>query len=424
MNDLTETMGNVSLSYQSEELEQLLFRPQQGSGLAQTALDDIPRYLFRVVCPHSVGETNEAWVRSEAASKNEDSSMEDIFFNLDNDKRRTVARMLNQHIRWWPKDGSSDNFVSWSSSLLSSLQYIYYRHLSSKTGLSIEHIDLYVIDTTLFSTGTFIRDLDLIHTFWESDDHPPRQNLENLQYLRNETKYYFGEYLSQGPLKVEGKCEIIPAQSLFTNDRLRRLQPHFKFYNEPFRNEKPEWAKEVIRLRGAIWPTSGTPILSSVEMRDRLQAIKEIIETLSFNWRFPLAIYFAALVRSESTTKNQRTAADDAFFQYFQSDFLTCGSTSIGYDKSPNMTKITNNIQMDKNCYDLQTSMLSHQRQCLKWSKSKVLFVKYTSIWRWDKRWVSAFTIIPCPNTLFISLTWNTRSHKCGRSKYSQLTPR
>lgn len=366
MNDLTETLGNVCLSDQSEELEQLLFRPQQGSGLAQTALDEIPRYLFRVVCPDSVGEANEAWVRSEAASKNERSSMEDIFFNLDNEKRRTIARMLNLHIRWWPKDGSSDNFVSWSSSLLSSIQYIYYRHLSSKTRSSIEQIDLYVIDTTLFSRGTFIRDLDLIHTFWEYDDHPPRQNLENLQYLRNETKYYFGEYLSQGPLKVEGKCQIIPAQSLFKNDRLPRLQPHFKLYNEPLRNEKPEWANEVIRLRGAIWPTSGPPILSSVDLGDRLQAIKEIIETLSANWRFPLAIYFAALLGSESTTKDQGTATDDAFFKYFQSDFLTRGSTSISYDKSLNMTKITKNIQMDNNRYDLQTSMLSHQRQCLK----------------------------------------------------------
>jgi hypothetical protein len=62
--------------------------------------------------------------------------------------------------------------------------------------------------------GTFIRDLDLIRTFWEFDDHLPGQNLENDQYLRNETKYYFREYLSQGPLKIEGKYEMISAQAL------------------------------------------------------------------------------------------------------------------------------------------------------------------------------------------------------------------
>jgi hypothetical protein len=36
---------------------------------------------------------------------------------------------------------------------------IYYRHLSSKDGASVEEIKLYIIDTTLFPRGMFIREI-------------------------------------------------------------------------------------------------------------------------------------------------------------------------------------------------------------------------------------------------------------------------
>lgn len=326
MDTLTETMRDTRLSDRPEELEQLLFRPQAGSGLAQSALDEIPCYLFRVVSPHSVGETNETWVRSESACRNESSSMEDIFLNLDTEKRTTIARTLNLHLRWWPKGVLRDNFVSWTSSLLFAIQYIYYRHLSPKDGSSLEQIKLYAIDTTRFPKGTFIRDLDLIHTFWESDNHPPKKNLEDLQDLRNET--YFGEYLSQGPLKIEDKCEMISAQSLFESDRLRRLQPHFlEFHDVPFSYGKPIWVKEVNRLRETIWPF--TDLLSSAETADRLEAVKEIIQNLTPSWRFPLAIYFTALIGSESTIEGKGEAIDNIFLRYFQSVFPHGWSTSI-----------------------------------------------------------------------------------------------
>lgn len=55
MESLTETMRNARLGGPSEDPEHLLFNPQEGSGLAPTALDEIPRYLFRVASPHSDG---------------------------------------------------------------------------------------------------------------------------------------------------------------------------------------------------------------------------------------------------------------------------------------------------------------------------------------------------------------------------------
>lgn len=324
MDLLTESMANTCLNDGPEELEQLLFRPQAGSGITKTVLDDIPRYLFRVASPHSDGNTNETWVRSDSSYRNKASSMEDIFFNLDAEKRAKIAQILNLHLRWWPKHGAEDNFVSWTSSLLFAIQYIYYRHLSPKDGSSLPEIRLYVIDTTRFPRGTFIRDLDLINIFCESDE-----NLKDLQSLRNRPSYYFGEYLSQGALKIENKCQMIPAEILFEQNRLRRLQPHFAQLHRETRRAKPEWVKEVIRLRKTIWPDTGLPIFSLAEMWDRLQAVEEIIQNIAPGWRLPLAIYFAALIGSESNIEEQETANDNVFFAYFRSKSSHRGSLRI-----------------------------------------------------------------------------------------------
>lgn len=177
MDDLTETMESARLEDGPREPEHLLFEPKEDSGLPQEALDRIPRYLFRVASPRSDGITGEKWVRSEAVKRNLPSSREDIFFNLDPSKKKTVAQTLNLHLRWWPKGELEDNFVSWTSSLLFAIQYIYYRHLHDKDRSSLEEIKLYVVDTTLFHRGTFLCDLDLIDVFRDFDDRPPRKGL-------------------------------------------------------------------------------------------------------------------------------------------------------------------------------------------------------------------------------------------------------
>lgn len=154
-------------------------------------------------------------MRSESASRNKASSAEDIFHKLDLEKRTIVARTLNLHLRWWPKGDSDDNFVSWTSSLLFAIQYIFYRHLSFKDRSSWEDIKLYVIDTAQFPKGTFLADLDLIHAFCEYDT-TPGNNLGSFESLRKMQDYYFGEYLSQGSLKIENKFVLIPAKD-FSN---------------------------------------------------------------------------------------------------------------------------------------------------------------------------------------------------------------
>lgn len=204
MDTLAERLEHTRLN-DEPKAEQLLFMPLADSGLAATALDNIPRYLFRVITPLSDGKMDETWVHSQSASQNKASSVEGIFHNLDLEKRIIMARTLNLHLRWWPKGDLEDNFVSWTSSLLFAIQYIYYRRRSSKDGSRLEHIKLYVIDTTRFPKGTFLRDLDLIRAFCKFDT-TLGDNLERFECLRKRPGYYFGEYLSQGSLKIENKC--------------------------------------------------------------------------------------------------------------------------------------------------------------------------------------------------------------------------
>ncbi|KAL5359330.1 hypothetical protein BJX96DRAFT_183677 [Aspergillus floccosus] len=307
MEALSQLMTRTSLSDVSIKPKQLLFRPQINSGLAAGALDNIPPHLFRVVSPRSDGQTNGVWVHSESAYREKASSLEDIFYNLDSEKGKNIARTLNHHLRWWPKhDGMEDNFVSWTSSLVFPIQYIYYRHSSKRDGSSLAEIKLYIIDTAKFPRGTFIRDLDLIDAFYNLDDSFGL-NLANLRSLRNERGYYFGEYLSQGSLNIEGKHQVILAKAIIDNGRLRRLQPIFA----ELRTDSPK----------AIWQCPRPSQLSSTEMFSRLHAVGEIIENIEPDWKFPVAVYFAAFIGPESRTEDQATANDNVFFAYFRSQY-------------------------------------------------------------------------------------------------------
>lgn len=78
--------------------------------------------------------------------------------------------------------------------------------------------------------------MDLIRTYSLFDT-----SLRNLEGLRTEThvgSYYFGEYLSQGALKIEDKCQIVSAQEII-DQGLFSLHPELG---------KPGWANEVVLL--------------------------------------------------------------------------------------------------------------------------------------------------------------------------------
>jgi hypothetical protein len=328
VDNLAETLGRAGLGDRGRGPypEQLLFKPPLGSKASQS-LGDIPNYLFRVVSPKSAGKTNRMWARSESARQHEISSTKDIFSFKGPEDRQTKAFELTVHLQWYGDIyEAEDNFVSWTSSLLFAIQYIYYRHHHDIPGPSLNDIQLYVIDTSLFPRGTFMRDLDLIESFREFDrENTSGQywNLKSLHSLRTTKGFYFGEYLSQGSLKIENKCRKIPAKILFDNNRLRRLQPAFnKLYMPPPCRKDTKWAKAVIDVRKAIWPPI-LPVLSSLEISDRLAALKEILDTMDtydsqHGWTFPLGIYLAALAGFGPAT-DTHTESCGLFFEKFQS---------------------------------------------------------------------------------------------------------
>ena len=66
---------------------------------------------------------------------------------------------------------------------------------------------------------------------------------------------YFGEYLSQGALKIEGKCEIVSAQAEIVSAQaeivsgLYNLRLKFEEFARCKLQDKPPWAKPVVNLR-------------------------------------------------------------------------------------------------------------------------------------------------------------------------------
>ncbi|RMJ25272.1 hypothetical protein PHISP_03848 [Aspergillus sp. HF37] len=313
MDALTDQMGNAHLNDTPNEPECLPFFPPEHM---EISLDSVPRFLFRIATPFSDGETNETWVHSQSASEDAPLSKEDIFTNLSPQRREDVAGTLNKHLRWWPKDGPEDNFVSWTSSLLFALRYIYYRYSSSKDGSSLEDIKLCVVDTTRFPRGTFVCDLDLIEAFRHFNRyHSPGRDLENLQRMRKRD-YYFGEYLSQGSLKVAGKCQIVSADVFFDGDRLHHVQPLFERIAHVPRNIDATWANVVRRDREAIW-TNPQP---SEHLFRPMMAVDEIAAKFGPEWKFPMAVYLAALVtQARKPDDGEQPADDNDLFMYFRS---------------------------------------------------------------------------------------------------------
>lgn len=64
-----------------------------------------------------------------------------------------------------------------------------------------------------------------------------------MERLRS-AKHYFGEFLSQGVLRIEGNCSIVSMQDII-DIGLIQLRPEF----EGFETQPPKWANKVVMLR-------------------------------------------------------------------------------------------------------------------------------------------------------------------------------
>lgn len=299
-------LANVVNEMQALRLSEasfLLFEPNDNYAWLRQNLNDIPRYLFRITTPRSDGTTDELWTKSKDARYDRPHSAVDILARQD---KSEVARMLLRHLRWWGTPSDPDNLVSWTSSLLFALQYMFYRHYSSKDGSSMATIHLCVVDTTAFPKGVFIRDMDLIRIFRSFD-----RDLRNFEGLRTKRhgeltgSYYFGEYFSQGALRIENKCQIVSAQAII-NHGLFEIRPEF---SEQLPPEDTPWANKVIALREAFYLTE-SPSITEVGIRAALA----IAELFGGRWRLPLAASLVALLPSRSNNRAILQAFVDASF--------------------------------------------------------------------------------------------------------------
>ena len=274
--DLSEVLKRLNLNNAAaESVEHLPFRPS-----GELASSNIDRYLFRIFDGRSDGVTNENVVKSRDAFYSRPTSFVDIF---DREDYGEVAEMLNRHLRWNYDQEKKDNMVSWSSSLLFALQYCLYRNTTDGTPLA--QMRLCVVDTTGLPEGVFIRDLELLKAY--ADYNEELAYLRNLRLNKSWTRYYFGEYLSQGTLQIENHCVIVSIQRIF-DAGLYSLQPGFK----GFETRYASWANEVIRLRKMF--DRRERLLTAIDDRS-VETAMQIGGLFGSSWKLPMAAAFMAL---------------------------------------------------------------------------------------------------------------------------------
>lgn len=249
---------------------------------ARPDLAPIDRYLFRIFDHRTQGENSNKFMRSRGARLGDSTSSTDVFARTD---VADVAAMLNRHLRWFSVESENDNLVSWTSSLLFALQYAIFRH--SSDGTAFKDIKLCVVDTKGLPAKAFINDMDLISAFSAHDS-----NLASLRRLRNRQRqgyngyYYFGEYLSQGSLQVEGSCSIVSVQDLI-DCGLFSLRPELQNYG----NQQPSWANKTIELRQIFFYKNPAATLDTA----KVEAAMNIGDLFGGRWKLPVAAAFLSL---------------------------------------------------------------------------------------------------------------------------------
>jgi hypothetical protein len=269
--DLTDELTSLHLS----DDDHLAYNPSGDKSWLVPKLNEIPRYLFRVYSPRSCGITDRSWTKSKDARHDIPSSRLDIFVRSEEE----VAAMIHRHLMW--KQGP-DNLVSWTSSLPFALVYMFHLHANARDGSDFEDIQLCIIDTTCLPIGVLVRDLDLIRAYSSYD--VDLAETEKLRTVKQGGRFYFGEYLSQGALKIEGECDIVSASALIGHG-LFDLQPVFKDFAQWQKAYRPPWAYPVLHLRANISQKA-----SRTSTADILRAVVGITQLFGSRWRLPMAI--------------------------------------------------------------------------------------------------------------------------------------
>lgn len=233
---------------------------------------NVPRYLFRLVTPTTPGKTTVSEIIPPVWECNEVHA-QDIFWLPAKD----AADLLNAHFLWKRGHESKCNLTSWTSSLLFALQYGLFRHVKGDGRPDLDSIFLFILDTSEFPEGTFVKDMDIINVF--------RKNMDTKLLQWREGKYYFGEYISQGVLNITGKCAMTSIKKLIDNGL-------FQFYPDLEDESRwTEWATRVVQLREPF-ACSQRPLATHAEVR---VAITMAQEFYGGRWTVPMAAMLLSL---------------------------------------------------------------------------------------------------------------------------------
>ncbi|KAL8344081.1 hypothetical protein RB601_004548 [Gaeumannomyces tritici] len=213
---------------------------------AKTAYDDLPPFLFRVSHPKSFARLGGGWALSRDASSPD--NYESSRLGLGPRSNEEVAAALNRHLWWLDTEPGHSNFVSWTTSLLFALKFAFY---NKQQGTPSECIKLCMVNTQKFPKGVFVRDIYLIGAYkhylptYEQRVSGDGKTLTSLLDLRTQG-LYFGEFLSQGALGIDGKSCIVSLSDL--EDRgLLWLLPELDAHDKELQlarwvlNERTKW---------------------------------------------------------------------------------------------------------------------------------------------------------------------------------------
>jgi hypothetical protein len=260
-----------------------------------------PRYLIRVYSPESAGETSLSATIPPSITVKKSNHTTDVF-KL---SPQVGSHRLNAHLRWssWHEDNC--NFMSWTTSLLFALQYALYKHRGAKNPSDLSQISLLILDTRDFPKGTFIKDMEMMSVFASLSNNTRGKTLENMLELRKSARgHYFGEYLTQGRLDIEGKCVKTTMQRLIDSG-LFKVFPELK--DESYWEM---WVNRVVQLRQPFQSSQNDRSTSQTDVR---QAIAIAESCFGGSWVIPVA----AMILSLKPRKENDSVIVDGFAAMF-----------------------------------------------------------------------------------------------------------
>ncbi|EJT74644.1 hypothetical protein GGTG_08484 [Gaeumannomyces tritici R3-111a-1] len=299
IDDLVQNIQSLTVSTEAElRPDYLPFRPNdttQNSILK--GLSDVPPFLFRVLTPHLAAklDNTNSWALSLDASLDHrpdaPTHSQQDFLSLDCEE---AATSLYEQLNWKVHNRERWNLVSWTSSLLFALRYMFYlaKDPDHDEMPAPADIRLCIVRTDGLPPGVFVRDMYLIDHY-ARHHRELRDDLQNWRGVdrRGGGRLYFGEYLSQGALRIGGRSTVVSAQDMVDRGLLD-LMPELDENRD--REGKLRWARWVLDRR-TCWLSTINGLLPPNLGPDEEKNIVRNIASLFPGFELPIAAHLLSL---------------------------------------------------------------------------------------------------------------------------------